>query len=264
MKQCTAEALAETRVSGEGALVAGLLTVVLASIGCHEPRSPEAAAPVRPPAQAPARSSTDTTKQVFTGIYDNATWGTNAEGKGNSGTGSTMDSTVVYTTYLQKFMENRGIKSVVDAGCGDWEFSSAINWTGVEYKGYDIVASVIADNTKKYSKPNIQFFVGNILDPELPPADLLVSKDVLQHLPNADVKVFLEQLPKYKHVLLTNGTHWTTLSAENTDIALGEYRELDLTRPPFNVPGKKVLTYDDGIHMHQVLHIARPDPAPAR
>ena len=103
---------------------------------------------------------------------------------------------------------------------------------------------------------------GNILDPKLPAADLLVSKDVLQHLPNADVKVFLEQLPKYKHVLLTNGTDWTTLTADNLDIALGDYRVIDLTKAPFGVAGKKVLTYDDGKHTHQVLHIARPDLSP--
>ena len=250
--------------------VAAPLVLVLVAVGCGQPRCPEAAPAVREgdphrhtPAQPSDRpSSTASTEKVFTGIYDDATWGTNAEGKGNSGTGSTMDSTIVYTTYLQRFMKERGIKSVVDAGCGDWEFSSAIDWTGIEYKGYDIVASVIADDTKKYGRSNIQFFVGNILDPKLPAADLLISKDVLQHLPNADVKVFLEQLPKYKHVLLTNGTHWTTLTAENTDIALGDYRELDLTRPPFSVIGKKVLTYDDGKHMHQVLHIARPDPQP--
>jgi SAM-dependent methyltransferase len=208
-------------------------------------------------------STTASTEKVFTGIYDHATWGTNTSGKGNSGTGSTIDSTIVYTTYLQRFMKEHGIKSVIDAGCGDWEFSSTIDWTGIDYKGYDIVASVIADDTKKYGTPTIQFFVGNILDPKLPAADLLVSKDVLQHLPNADVKVFLEQLPKYKHVLLTNGTDWRTLTADNVDIALGDYRVLDLTRPPFGIAGKKVLTYDDGKHTHQVLHIARPDPSPA-
>lgn len=205
-------------------------------------------------------STAASTEQVFSGIYEKATWGTNTDGKGNSGTGSTIDSTIVYTTYLQKFMKEHGIKSVVDAGCGDWEFSSAIDWTGIHYKGYDIVPSVIANDTKKYGKPTIEFFVGNILDPSLPAADLLVSKDVLQHLPNADVKAFLAQLPKYKHVLLTNGTDWRTLTAENTDIALGDYRPLDLTRPPFDVGGKKVLTYDDGKHTHQMLHVAPASP----
>ena len=196
------------------------------------------------------------TRDAFEKIYRDADWGTNTGGVGNSGTGSTVEATELYRAYLQSFMKEHQIKSVVDAGCGDWEFSQKIDWKGIDYKGYDIVAKLIDANKKRFGRPNVQFFVGNMIEDELPAADLLVSKHVLQHLPNSDVKVFLDkQLKKYKHVLLTNGVNKVYLSATNTDIKPGEYRELDITRPPFDVPAAKDLTYWANDFMHQVVHV---------
>jgi SAM-dependent methyltransferase len=229
----------------KGALVFALL---LAACGDSSSAAP-------PPPQ-PTPTAHD---KVFTDIYKDKTWGANADGKGNSGTGSTLQATVVYRAFLQQFMKENGIKSVVDAGCGDWEFSSALDWKGIDYRGYDIVAALTKSNTEKYGKANIKFFTGNIISDDLPAADLIVSKDVLQHLPTKDVQAFLsKQLPKYKHALLTNGVDMNTLSGGNGDIAIGDYRPIDLARPPFNVKGTKVLTYWDGKHMHQVVHIQRP------
>lgn len=209
---------------------------------------------------AHAEPAAPDTAKVFDDIYRHAKWGTNTAGVGNSGTGSTLPATLLYRTFLQQFLKDNAIHSVVDAGCGDWEFSQAINWTGIDYKGFDIVETVVAQDTKKYAKPNIHFATANIIDYDLPAADLLISKHVLQHLPNRDVAKFVAKLSKYKHVLLINGVNRDTMSGANTDIAPGEYRELDVTRPPFNVPGIKVLTYWDGFHMQQVIYIAGGKP----
>ncbi len=197
-----------------------------------------------------------TTQEAFEGVYKDAVWGTNLGDAGTSGTGSTLESTALYRTFLASFMKNNDIHSVVDAGCGDWEFSQTIDWSGVDYKGYDIVAALVERNKKTFEKPNIQFFAANIVETDLPPADLLISKHVLQHLPTADVQKFLKQLPKYKHVLLINGVETDTLSAQSADVRPGSYRKLDLTLPPFSLNGLKVLTYLDGHDMSQVIHIA--------
>lgn len=210
--------------------------------------------------QAPAIVSTESdTRTAFEKIYRDADWGTNASGIGNSGTGSTVQSTELYRRYLETFIKEHDIKSVVDAGCGDWEFSQKLDWTGIDYKGYDIVPKVIEiDKARFGNKPNIHFYVGNMVEDDLPAADLLISKHVLQHLPNADVKKFLDkQLKKYKHVLLTNGVNASFLSGLNADIRPGQYREIDITRPPFNVPAAKELTYWANDFMHQVVHISR-------
>jgi SAM-dependent methyltransferase len=194
---------------------------------------------------------------VFSNIYTKKLWGVNADGEGHSGSGSTLEATVIYRVFLQDFLEKHKITSVVDAGCGDWECSRALDWSGIEYRGYDIVEEVIAKNRKRYAAPNIQFFVANVLTDPLPAADLLICKHVLQHLPNRDVLRFRPQMEKYKHVLLVNSVDSATMSAPNNDIRLGDYRPLDPTRAPFYIVGKKILTYWDGDHMQQVIH-ARP------
>lgn len=222
----------------------------------HDDSRPERVAP-QPSAQ-PSASASASMEAVFDDIYQRATWGKNASDAGGSGYGSTLRATLLYRTFLQQFMKDAEVRSVVDAGCGDWEFSQALDWTGIDYKGFDIVKSVIEGDKKSYAKPNIQFFAANVVETDLPAADLLISKHVLQHLPTAEVQKFLtKQLPKYKHVLLVSSVSPGTLSGKNQDIPTGGFRDLDVTRPPFSVRGAKVLTYWDGGNMQQIVYVAR-------
>jgi SAM-dependent methyltransferase len=202
-------------------------------------------------------------KEVFEFIYAQKGWGTDERGKGTSGFGSTMEFTRLYRVFLQDFLAAHRIRSVVDAGCGDWQFSQAIDWTGIEYLGVDIVAPLIEENRQRFGKANIRFAVADIVRDELPPADLLVVKDVLQHLSHADISRFLAQLPRYRHVLIVNDVDPVSLSAEPKDIQTGGYRPIDLTRPPHSLPGMKVMTWHYGRYTKLVLHLVRQDDAPA-
>ena len=143
----------------------------------------------------------------FDFIYKEKFWGANAEGQGHSGPGSTVDATLIYRTFLQDFLKVHGIRSVVDAGCGDWEFSRTVDWSGIDYKGFDIVADVIKSNTEKYSKSNVSFAVANMVEDPLP-ADLLIVNGVLQHIPNRDVLKFLPQLKN------TSTCCWSTVQTQ--------------------------------------------------
>jgi len=198
-----------------------------------------------------------TAPEIFSNIYAKKIWGSNAVGEGRSGSGSTMESTVVYRAFLQNFMKKHRIASVVDAGCGDWESTQAIDWSGIDYRGYDIVQEVIAKNQKRFSAPNIMFFTADILSENLPEADLLICKHVLQHLPTRDVQKFLPKIQKYKYAIIVNSVERETMSASNRDIKLGEFRPLDLTVDPFFVESEKLLTYWDGENMQQVLYVKR-------
>jgi SAM-dependent methyltransferase len=171
---------------------------------------------------------------TFNRIYAEGTWGTNVAGKGTSGTGSTLEITREYRAYVEDFMKKHSVKSVVDAGCGDWSFSSAMDWGDASYLGVDIASDVIAAVRRKHEKGTITFQVGDITD-ELPAADLLISKDVLQHLSNELVHKFIRnnlRKGKYKWVILTNDR-----GSENRDVASGGYRAIDLAAPPFEVRG---------------------------
>jgi SAM-dependent methyltransferase len=198
-------------------------------------------------------------RDVFDWIYSKGFWGKDKVGQGTSGPGSTMESTKLYRVFLQDFLAAHGIRSVVDAGCGDWQFSQSMDWSGIDYLGVDIVASVIEQNRRRHAKPNIRFSVADIVRDELPPADLLIVKDVLQHLSDADISRFLKQLPRYRHVLIVNDVDSLTLSAKPQDIKTGGFRPIDLTRPPHSLQGNKVLAWHSGRATQLVLHVARAD-----
>jgi len=171
---------------------------------------------------------------TFNRIYREGIWGRDAAGKGVSGTGSTLEITREYRAYLEEFIKTHGVTSIVDAGCGDWNFSSAIDWGGASYLGVDIASDVIHANRTKYEKGKVTFQVGDVTE-ELPAADLLISKDVLQHLSNELVHTFIRnnlKQRKYKWAILTNDR-----GSGNQDIPSGSYRAIDLSAPPFEVQG---------------------------
>ena len=167
---------------------------------------------------------------TFNRIYAEGTWGKDSAGKGTSGSGSTLEITREYRAYLEEFSRTHAVKSVIDAGSGDWSFSAAIDWGDASYLGIDIVSDVIEAVRKSHETDKIRFQVGDITE-DLPATDLLISKDVLQHLSNQLIHKFIRNnltKNKYKWVILTHGR-----SSENHDISNGGYRGIDLSAPPF-------------------------------
>ena len=172
--------------------------------------------------------------RTFNRIYAEGTWAKDASGKGTSGSGSTLEITQEYRAYVEDFIKKHAVKSVIDAGCGDWGFSSAMDWGDASYLGIDIASDVIEAVRKKYERGKIRFQIGDITE-DLPAADLLISKDVLQHLSNKLVHQFIKnnlRKGKYKWVILTNNR-----GSENRDISNGGYRMIDLAVSPFEVKG---------------------------
>lgn len=178
-----------------------------------------------------------------------------ADGQGASGTGSSLESAAPYIQFVEAFIRANEIQSVVDFGCGDWTFSRTINWGKAHYMGIDVVKSVIERNQALYSTPGRQFIHADGISFDLPPADLLLCKDVLQHLTEEDIFLFLEQIKKFKHCLITNDVDHLTWSSTNPPIQRGGARPIDLTKPPFNIPGVKVLTYNSSGYLKQVLYV---------
>ncbi|OGN65176.1 MAG: hypothetical protein A3E80_01300 [Chlamydiae bacterium RIFCSPHIGHO2_12_FULL_49_9] len=197
----------------------------------------------------------DLHEEVFSHIYRNKIWGVNGEGEGGSGGGSLLENVQPYMRYLEKFMRENEIRSVVDAGCGDWEFSKYIDWEGIDYLGLDVVLFVIEKNQKRYGKSHIRFAHANFLTADLPKADLFICKHVFQHLTNRDILAFLPKLSKFKYCLITNEVDPRTFSSDNPDIDVGGGHKIDLSRSPFFIQGTKILNFYIGSSLHQVFLI---------
>lgn len=176
---------------------------------------------------------TDVT-DVFKTIYDRNVWG------GGSGAGSNPNVAREYMNFLQAFVLNNGVRSVVDIGCGDWQFSQFINWgMNTSYLGIDVVPSVITSNQQRFGgRANVSFVCANPLDGscEVPGGELLLIKDVLQHLSNENVIKLLALVRKFKYALITNA-----YAPVNDDCQNGDTRPLDIRAEPFNVSNAAIV-----------------------
>jgi len=71
-------------------------------------------------------------QNIFDRIYLTDEW------NGGSGPGSQPQNTAKYVKFLNSFIRENKIKSILDVGCGDWQLMSMIDLSGVRYKGIDV------------------------------------------------------------------------------------------------------------------------------
>lgn len=176
--------------------------------------------------------------QVFTEIYDKNIWG------GGSGVGSDPQQAHVYLHFLQNYLNDPAMQSILDLGCGDWRLMSTLTIPDSKvYTGFDLVQSVIAENIKKHKKKNVNFqLIHSIQDFQSQHGDLLVVKDVIQHWPNNQIHYLLKNiLPNFKYALITNDFEPSNC---NKDIQIGDSKCIDLQSAPFNVGNEFQVVFD--------------------
>lgn len=177
--------------------------------------------------------------KAFMRIYAHDLW------NGGSGPGSTPEGTVAYVDLLTGLIQSLRPKSVVDFGCGDWQFSQLVDWSNSQYLGFDVVPSVVSANKSKFETEHIKFQVCDFVALEsFPPADLYLCKDVLQHLPNQDVVLVLQKFAASDATVLITNDIVSERFSVNMDIHPGDYRPIDLSREPFNAKVREVLRWD--------------------
>lgn len=76
---------------------------------------------------------------------------------------------------------------------------------GLRYTGFDVVQSLISSNNERFGNESVTFACMNGADEEveLPSADMVIARQVLQHLDNASIHKLLLKFSKYKYVLIT-------------------------------------------------------------
>jgi len=164
-----------------------------------------------------------------------------------SGSGSLRINNEKYITFLTKFLKDNNITNVCDIGCGDWQLSKNIDWTGIHYLGIDVVKDVIKKNLI-YTKPNIKFICKNILDYTIPNCELYILKDIFQHLSNTNIEIIINKLlkNKYRYILIINDVSYLNL---NYNIENGLYRPIDLNKKPFNYNFKTIYQYREPLYI---------------
>jgi SAM-dependent methyltransferase len=183
--------------------------------------------------------------EAFTLAYKTGQW------HHGSGSGSSPDNTRAYRKFLAAFMRDNNVRSVLDIGCGDWQFSRLINWDGIRYTGLDVVPAVLEHNWTRYWKPGIRFECGDVLNGYwLPGTDLILCKDLLQHWPDTAIRELGRRLAG-RRTLLTYDLN----TDSHSDIEPGGYRPLDLTAAPFGWDVCERLRYESVSHQGTVRRV---------
>jgi len=168
-------------------------------------------------------------QQAFVKIYAANIW---ADGESVSGPGSTVERASLFRPELEALLRELNIDSLLDAGCGDFNWLPRFHLGSIRVLGVDIVPELVSANSKRH--PGIEFVVADIVSDPLPRTDLILCRDTLGHLPNADVTRALTNFRRSGATwLLTN----TFVSHDrNSDIVAGSWRPLNLQMPPFALP----------------------------
>lgn len=185
-----------------------------------------------------------TIMKYFKTVYSENLWN-NSESV--SGEGSTIKCSGPYILFLQNFVKEKSIKSILDLGCGDFNLMRHFDFTGINYLGIDLIEPLIDKNNQTYKSNNIRFECGIIHDYGFTDHyDLILCKDVLQHWSNHSVQQFLKLLKNYNYSILTNDYSNNNYNnkTHNVNILDSEYTVVDLTAEPYNLKGDCIFEWN--------------------
>jgi 2-polyprenyl-3-methyl-5-hydroxy-6-metoxy-1,4-benzoquinol methylase len=194
------------------------------------------------------------TKERFTEVYKNNSWD-NIESK--SGLGSTLQNSKNDRIMLKEYIENNFNKNktikLIDIPCGDFNwmniFLKEMKNIGynINYNGYDIVDEIINHNKLNYLSYN--FYQKDIVEEEIPNGDILLCRDLLNHLPENDNKKILKNIinSNCDHIFISNNRTkdfygiitQRVINHPNFNPILGSSRHLNIEIEPYNWPKAK-------------------------
>jgi hypothetical protein len=171
----------------------------------------------------------------FTRVFYQNLWG-DSESVSGPGSRRDSDSVLLAIRALKLAKENVDFMSISDIPCGDFNWMETFLRAvpEVRYRGFDIVPALIERNRILHS--DYEFDVLDITAAPPPSADLIFSKDLLNHLTYDDIRAALINMQRSNsmYLLVTNNFgHPNTELSENLG---NSSRYFDLCDKPFNFP----------------------------
>jgi hypothetical protein len=181
--------------------------------------------------------------EIFATIYRKKLWGGRLSFGAHSGHGSRNEAIVSpYVSAVRKFLISLNRPSVVDLGCGDFNVGSQLVDCAGVFVGCDVVDFVIEQNRRRF--PSVEFRVVNAIDDDLPEGEVVLVRQVLQHLSNTQIAKILPKLSQYKYAVITEHVPGFAGFVPNLDMETGPDQRagfgsgIVLTEPPFNLQSK--------------------------
>lgn len=189
----------------------------------------------------------------FASIYRNGIWKMAEDQASLSGSGSELAATAGVREGLARILADLGCKTLVDVGCGDWTWMRHVP-LDCDYVGVDIVPEVIATNGV-HATDRVRFLVLDAIRAPLPPADVVLCREVLFHLSFKDGLSVLRNICRSStHLIATTDATWF-----NSDIRTGDFRMLNLRRRPFGLPAPLLSVPDDSVTPRRMLGVWSTD-----
>lgn len=221
-------------------------------------------------AQRRRKWAAKTRAEAFNEVYIHGVWDS-AGGAAPSGEGSYGAWADHYVATVSKLIADLDVKSVLDIGTGDFNIGRQISPLVDEYLATDVSDFVIKRNQAMFSNmPSVKFMTLDACVDEIPRVDLILIRQVLQHISNAEVEqvlaniersgagtaLIVEHHPAPDRLLSPNidlGTH-------GPDLRTGMSSGLYLDQAPFSRPVEVIerCNYRDGeVLTYYLLPIAR-------
>ena len=180
------------------------------------------------------------TKKVFTQKRRENAWGSS---ESLSGPGSELEKTKTLIMELPKLFNSKGIKSILDIPCGDFNWMKNVDLSAVDYIGADIVDELTLENLKNYSSEGRKFLTLDLITDKLPKVDLIFVRDCFVHLSYKDIMNAINNIKRSgcKYLFTTTFVDYR----DNHDIITGDWRPINLQDAPFNFPAPEYTLIED-------------------
>lgn len=150
------------------------------------------------------------------------------------GYGSTLKATEHLRSNLLYTLNHIGLKKVLDAPCGDFNWMGLTGIAPDDYVGIDADPAHIEACTAR--APEFTFILGDIIYADLPNAEIMICRDFHQHLP---LQVALQAIDNFKR----SGISWlaatTNYAGQNNEVDMGGFYPVDLQKFPFAFPAPR-------------------------
>lgn len=151
-----------------------------------------------------------------------------------SGPGSGLQQTQALRERLPLLLGHLGVRTLLDAPCGDFHWVRQMHIGVDTYIGADILADMIADHNWRHGHAARRFVRADLTTSELPQADAILCRDLLPHLSFSEVMAVLRNFRRSGATWLLTTTF--TGPRPNRDTSGGVWRTLNLTLAPFSFP----------------------------
>ena len=180
--------------------------------------------------------------KIFTKIYEEKQWGEHHTHPFFSGAGShNKDISEPYIEAVREYIISLDFSPVVvDIGSGDFNIGSKLVDLAKYYYACDVVSTLQSFCNTKFSYENLEFVVCDAIEHPLPSGDIVIIRQVLQHISNAQIKKIIKKCRKFDKWIITEHIPLGTFEPNKDFNAGSGIRVLfgsgvDLTEAPFSV-----------------------------